>query len=190
VHYGGYEDLSKHGVCEHASYGEPFAVLGGSCTAVEARWRIIQHTLFSCVATFHHLSPYDLWHDIRQVLPSGSPALAALDRAERCALQDADAVARHCLPWLLDPVQFLAGGGAGTDAWSLKRQVCRLAAAYVVGAGAVCGRTQLNGGSVCCGRLLHALHLPIHAHGRKLQLCQLRCTMARSLHLVSAYNDA
>ena len=69
AHHGSFQDICSHGVCEHAACGAELGVTGGACTAVETRWRVIRHALFSCVATCHHLCPADLWHDIAGLLP-------------------------------------------------------------------------------------------------------------------------
>ena len=85
-----------------------WAYLGGACTAVETRWRVIQHALFSCVATCHHLCPVDLWHDIAGLLPEDAQeARAALERAQGCNLENAELVAAYCVPWLVHPTSQL-----------------------------------------------------------------------------------
>ena len=50
--------------------------------------------------------------------------------------------------------------------WDVKKQVCRLSAAYIVGTGAICAYTQLNGKTVTCQALLDAINLPVTSRVR------------------------
>ena len=84
-------------------------------------------------------------------------ARKALHRAhvQHCNLEDAEEVSAHCVPWLVNPTSLLP-----RVPWDGK-QVCRLVAAYIVGAGAICADTQLNGQNVAFTALLHAINLPV-----------------------------
>ena len=116
-----------------------------------------QHALFSCVATCHHLCPADLWHHIAGLLPEDAQeARAALERAQGCNLENAEVVAEYCVPWVVHPMSQLP-----QVLWDVKKQVCRLSAAYIAGTGAICAYTQFNGQTVACQALLDAINLPV-----------------------------
>ena len=108
AHHCTFHDICRHDICEHAACGAELGVAGGACTTVEPRWRVIQHTLFSCVATCHHLCTADLRHDVARLLPEDTQeARRALERAQGCNLEDAELVATHCVPWLVHPTSQL-----------------------------------------------------------------------------------
>ena len=94
AHHGTFDDICRHGVCEPAACGAKLGLAGGACTSIESRCRAIQHTLFLCVATCHHLCLADLWHDIARLLPeTAHEARTALERAQGCNLGVAELVA-------------------------------------------------------------------------------------------------
>ena len=110
----------------------------------------------------HHLCPADVWHDTAGLLPEDAQeARAALGRAQGCNLENAELVAAHCVQWLVHPTSQLP-----PVPWDVKKQVCRLSAAYISGTGAICAYAQLNGQTVACQALLDAINLPVTSRVR------------------------
>ena len=105
---------------------------------------------------------HNTWHDIARLLREDAhEARAALERAQGCNLENAELVAAHCVPWLVHPTLQLPQVPC-----DVKKQVCRLSAAYIVGTGAICAYTQLNGKTVTCQALLDAINLPVTSRVR------------------------
>ena len=133
-----WDDCFRDGVCPRAECAFDVDGSVGACTAVERRWRCVQHVLFSCShAPGSCPRPAHLWDDLMTLLPEESPARAKLHAAHSCDKHDMAAVRDHCVPWVLDPALVLKKEPA-----KVRLNAASVVAAYLMAVGASLSNIQ------------------------------------------------